>query len=70
MLTEAEGLGVPTCAYFGVSNVAQQVKHQTISLRMRVGWLVWLSGLRIQHCPELRPKPNLELGSCVAVMLV
>ena len=57
--------------------MAQQVKNLTLPLskiispqlltRHRVQSLALLSGSRIWHCRELWHKPQMRLGSCVAV---
>ena len=39
-------------------------------MRTQVGSLTSLSGLRIQHCPELWCRLQMQLGSSVAVAVV
>ena len=53
----------------GVPVVAQQKHTQLVSMRMRVGSLTLLSGLRIQCCHELwcRSQTRLRSGIAVAV---
>ena len=43
---------------------------QLVSMRMRVGSLAFLSGLRLRHCRELWCRSQTQLGSGVAVAVV
>ena len=47
--------------------MAHQLTNPTSIMRMWVGSLASLSGLRIQHCRELRHKSQTWLGFCIAV---
>ena len=51
----------------GFPTVAQRVKNPA-SIWIRS--VASLSGLRIQHCQELRHRSQMQLGSCVAVAVV
>ena len=51
----------------GVLTVAQQVRTQLVSMRIWVQPLALLTGLRIQHCCELRHRSQMQLRSGVAV---
>ena len=52
---------------WGFPIVAQWKRTQLASMRMWVGSLASLSGLRIQHCCELWCRAQTRLGSSVAV---
>ena len=47
-----------------------RLRTQLVSMRRCVRSLASLSGLRIQHCQELRHRSQMQLGSCVAVAVV
>ena len=47
--------------------MAQRVKNLTVSMKMQVQSLVFLSGLRIQHCHKLQCRSQTQLGSGIAV---
>ena len=51
----------------GVLVVAQGVKNLTLSLKMQVGSLASLSGLRVWHCSKLWCGLQMRLRSGVAV---
>ena len=50
--------------------MAQWKRIQLGTMRLRLRSLASLSGLRIQHCRDLRCRSQMRLGSCVAVALV
>ena len=56
--------------FLGVPVVAQWKQTWLVSMRMRVRPLVLLSVLRIQHCCELWCRPQMRLGSGIAVAVV
>ena len=43
------------------------IRIQLVCMRMQVGSLALLSGLRIWHCVELRCRLQTQFGSCVVV---
>ena len=55
---------------WGVSTVAQWYQTQLVTMRMWVQPLALLSGLRIQHCPELCCRSQMWLRSCLAMVVV
>ena len=54
----------------GVPLVAQWRGLQLGSMRLQVGSLASLSGLKIRYCHELWCRSQIGFGSCVAVALV
>ena len=53
----------------GVPAGAQQKQTQLASMRKWVQSLAWLSGLRIQCCPELWYRSQMWPGSSIAVAM-
>ena len=53
--------------HLGSSHCAQWKRIQSVSLRMRIQSLAWLSGLRIWCCQELGCRSQMWLGSRMAV---
>ena len=76
--SQRDGMGQRRCLSSGLNEMhvsgvplmAQRVKIQLLSMKMRVQSLVLLSGLRIWHCQELWCRLEMWLGSCVAVAVV
>ena len=60
---------VPKRCLFQSSSWPQQWQTQLVTTKMWVWSLALLSGLRIQHCPELWCRSQRQLRSCVAVVM-